>query len=70
MMLKNANGRTIATGIIQAQGNWMTESFVPFRGTLRFPAQPAGSTGMLILDRDNPSDLPSNDATVKIPVTF
>ena len=68
--LKDANGATIAQHYAQAQGDWMTTNFVPFTSTLTFPAQPAGSTGTLILHKDNPSGEPQFDNSVSIPVTF
>jgi hypothetical protein len=54
----------------QAQGDWMTEDFVPFTATLTFPAQPAGSLGKIVLKRDNPSGEPQNDASIVVPVQF
>lgn len=68
--LKDASGATIAQGPAQAQGDWMTQEFVPFAVTLSFPAQPAGSRGTLVLHNDNPSGLPQNDKSVEIPVVF
>ena len=68
--LRNAAGAVIAQGPAQAQGEWMTENFVPFKTTLSFPAQPAGSKGTLILRKDNPSGDPVRDQSVSIPVTF
>jgi len=68
--IQNASGTKIAEGPAQAQGEWMTENYVPFSATLTFPAQPAGSVGKLILHKDNPSGLPENDAMLEMPVTF
>lgn len=68
--LKNAGGTVIATGIAQAQSDWMTDAFVPFTATLTYPAQPAGSTGTLVLKKDNPSGEPANDMSLAIPVLF
>ncbi len=65
-----SDGRTIAGATAEAQGEWMTEDFVPFEAVLVFPI-PAGATGgSLILSRDNPSGLPENDAKIVIPVKF
>ncbi|MFA6993260.1 MAG: GerMN domain-containing protein [Patescibacteria group bacterium] len=63
------NGEVLASGIATAGSNWMTEDFVPFAASLEFTA-PAGTAGSLVLERDNPSDLPENDAQVVIPVKF
>lgn len=68
--LLDANGTVIAQGPVAAQGEWMTQDFVPFSATITFPAQPAGSTGTLVLKKDNASGLPENDDSLTIPVTF
>lgn len=67
--LFDANNVELATGVAQAQGDWMTENFVPFTVTLVYPT-PATATGTLVLYKDNPSGLPENDASVSVPVTF
>ncbi len=67
--LQDANGKRIANTVAQAEADWMTTDFVPFRATLTFSA-PATPTGVLILHRDNPSGLPEHDASLRIPVTF
>jgi spore germination protein GerM len=53
----------------QAQGDWMTTNFVPFSSTLTF-STPTTPTGILVLQKDNPSGLPENDAEIRIPVRF
>lgn len=68
--IKNASGTVIAHGPAQAQGDWMTQDYVPFTITLPFPAQAAGSHGTVVLHNDNPSGLPENDKSLEIPVTF
>lgn len=69
--LKNQSGTTIATGYGQAQGEWMTENFVPFVSVpLTFAAQPTGSVGTLVLHKDNPSGLPEHDNSLSVPVVF
>ncbi len=67
--LVDAKGKIIAVVPAQAQGEWMTENFVPFRATLTFTAQPPGA-GTLILRKDNPSGLPEHDAELRVPVRF
>ncbi len=67
--LLDGNGNTIAVGFAQAQADWMTTNFVPFLSSLAFDV-PATSTGTLVLEKDNPSGLPENDAEVLIPVRF
>jgi hypothetical protein len=68
--LQSATGTVIATGIAQADGEWMTEDFVPFSFDLSYPPQTAGTWGKLILRKDNPSGLPENDAHLEVPVRF
>ncbi len=68
--LQDNNGAPITTAIAQAQGDWMTENWVPFTATLTFPAQPAGSLGKIVLKKDNPSGEPQNDASIVVPVQF
>ena|SRR3989344_5245497 len=69
MYLEDAGGVQIAQGHVEAQGNWMTTDFVPFKGTLTFTA-PASNTGTLVMMNDNPSGLPENQKELRIPVTF
>ncbi len=66
--LVDEKGAVIAQTPAQAQGEWMTEDFVPFEATLTFTA--TSGKGTLVLERDNPSGLPQNDAQVRIPVTW
>jgi hypothetical protein len=67
--LIDANGQELAVAPAQAQGDWMTTNFVPFKLTLNF-ATPTTPTGTLILEKDNPSGLPENAAEIRIPVRF
>ena len=59
----------LAAGIAQAQGEWMTENYVPFIATLEFIA-PESNIGFLVLEKDNPSGLPENDDELRIPILF
>lgn len=67
--LLDANRKELAVKPAQAKGEWMTEEFVPFEVTLEF-VKPATSTGILRLEKDNPSGLPENDESIEIPVRF
>ena len=67
--LFDADGNLLASAPAQAQGEWMTTDFVPFSVTLTFTV-PKTSTGILILEKDNPSDLPQNSDQISIPVNF
>ncbi len=61
-------GKKIGVGMAQAEGEWMTEDFVPFSATLKFTT--TASHGSLVLEKDNPSGLPENAAQFVIPVQF
>ncbi|MSR87143.1 hypothetical protein EXS70_03155 [Candidatus Peribacteria bacterium] len=61
-------GNEIAVGHADAQGDWMTEDYVPFTATLPFTT--AAKNGTLVLHKDNPSGLLENDASVSVPVRF
>lgn len=67
--LLDLNGNILASGIAQAQSEWMTEEFVPFLATLDFDS---GSIekGTLVLKKDNPSGLLENDDKLEIPIMF
>ncbi len=69
LMLVDANGDTVGEGIATAQGEWMTEDFVPFSGEVTFSA-PVSGEGTLILRKDNPSGMPENDDSIEISVRF
>jgi hypothetical protein len=63
------NGKILATAIAQAQSEWMTADFVPFRADLKVPQSYIGSA-TLVLRKDYPSGLPANDASVSFPITI
>lgn len=63
------NDVLIATGIAQAQGEWMTENFVPFKADIVVPATFTGPA-TLVLRKDNPSGMPENDASISFPITI
>ncbi|MDO8425749.1 MAG: Gmad2 immunoglobulin-like domain-containing protein [bacterium] len=67
--IEREDGTVLVQHYAQAQGEWMTENFVPFTATLTFDA-PTSGRGTLILERSNPSDLPEHDAELRIPITF
>jgi hypothetical protein len=67
--LVDAKGKVLATAIAQAEDDWMTENFVPFRATFTFAGPPPG-VGAVIFRRDNPSGLPEHDAELRVPVRF
>lgn len=67
--LTDADGKILARAPAQAEGEWMTENFVPFKIGLKFDT-PTTDTGFLILEKDNPSGEPKFDDQLKIPVRF
>lgn len=67
--LLDADGTVLAATPAQAQGDWMTDAFVPFKVTLTFK-EPKGVTGVLVLKKDNPSGDPARDDEIRIPVRF
>lgn len=68
--LLDAQGNVLGQGVAQAQGDWMTSNFVPFKATITFvaKAQMIGDVGTLILKKDNPSGLPEHDDSLRVPV--
>ncbi|MBI4363448.1 MAG: Gmad2 immunoglobulin-like domain-containing protein [Candidatus Doudnabacteria bacterium] len=67
--LKDSNGKILAQKGFMAQGEWMTEDHVSFEGTLEF-AQPETEYGVLLIEKDNPSELSEFDASFAVPVRF
>lgn len=68
--LQDEYKNVIAEGHATAQGEWMTEDFVPFLGTLQFNNYIPEHKGFLILKKDNPSGLSENDDQIRVPVIF
>lgn len=67
--IKDANGLELGNAVAQAEGEWMTEEFVPFKAILNF-TKPTTSTGELIIRNANPSGLAENEKELRIPVAF
>lgn len=66
--LLDAEGKEIAVIPAQAQGEWMTEEFMPFKAVLEF--ENTSGAGTLVLHKDNPSGLPQFEDSFSIPVVF
>ncbi|MDD5431044.1 MAG: DUF333 domain-containing protein [Candidatus Pacebacteria bacterium] len=67
-LLDSANN-VLASGFVTAQSDWMTTEFVPFKGTLKLQSFPkATSTGVLVFQKDNPSDMRELDEEYRMPV--
>jgi hypothetical protein len=67
--LLDADGKPVVRGFAQAQGEWMTEQFVPFKAELAFTA-PAGASGTLLIEKANASGLPEHAGELRIPIRF
>ncbi len=70
IVLLDADGNVLVESHATALDDWMTEDFVPFKAALLFATPAAGTTGTLVLKKDNPSGLPEHDASIEIPVKF
>ncbi|MDF1551690.1 MAG: Gmad2 immunoglobulin-like domain-containing protein [Deferrisomatales bacterium] len=68
--LRDARGGIVARHYATARGEWMTQDFVPFEGTLEFPKPERPQPGTLVLRKYNPTDSPARDDAVEIPVMF
>jgi hypothetical protein len=67
--LLDQNDSVVTWGTARANGEWMTNDYVPFALTLNF-SPPATDVGTLILEKSNPSGLPEHAGAVRIPVRF
>jgi hypothetical protein len=65
----DGDGTVIGGGQAKAQTDWMTTSSVPFVAVASFTA-PRYATGTVVLWKDNPSGLPTNNASFTVPVRF
>ncbi|MFW6039844.1 MAG: Gmad2 immunoglobulin-like domain-containing protein [Gemmatimonadota bacterium] len=70
VVLVNWDGLIIAEGYVTAEGDWMTEDFVPFSGTLEFEAPDFDERGTLILQKHNASSRRELDDALEVPVRF
>lgn len=66
--LLDKDGKIIWQGPAQAQGEWMTENFVPFSVEVKAPLTYIGPA-TLVLRKDNPSDMREKDASISFPIT-
>lgn len=67
--IEDEEGNLLGQGIAQAQGDWMTEEFVPFHAVVTFDPKEE-SNGVAVFKKNNPSDLEEYDESIKIPVKF
>jgi hypothetical protein len=70
VQVRNSANVVIGSGIAHevTPGTWMTVDFVPFTSTISFAPQPAGSSGTVVLMKDDPSG--ENPDSVTISITF
>ena len=68
--LIDEDGKIITVGIAQAQDEWMTENYVPFKAVLEFTVPTSSSSGTLIFEKDNPSGLPEHAGAFRLPIKF
>jgi len=62
-------GNLIKMAIAKAQGDWMTEDFVPFLVRIDFNVEKT-TYGTLVFQKDNPSGLPQNDFEFAVPIVL
>lgn len=67
----DTNGTVLGQAPAQAQGEWMTSEYVPFKATIDFkaPTTPT-STIRVVFKKDNPSGLPQNDDFVAVEINY
>jgi heat shock protein HslJ len=71
IIVVNWDGLIIGEGFATADGEWMTEEYVPFTATVNFTADTSVSpNGALILQKSNASGLPEHDDAFEFPVVF
>lgn len=63
------NGQVLWQGPAQAQSEWMTDDFVPFKVDVTVPTSYIGPA-TLVLNKDNPSGEPARDASISFPFTI
>ena len=68
LRLLDREGHVLAQGYATARGEWMTGEFVPFEGTLVFERPPGATTGLLVLESDNPGERRELDDALELPV--
>ncbi len=72
IVLTDWDGLSIGEGYARAEGEWMTEEFVPFSGEVSYTlaTDTPYDRGSLILQKANASGLPEHDDALEIPVTL
>lgn len=66
----DADGNPLATSYATAQGEWMTNDFVPFTARIEMLNPPLGEKGELLLKYSNASGDPERDEALRVPINF
>lgn len=66
----DADGNLLAEGQAVAIDNWMTTDWVSFTATIAAFDAGDATEGTLVLEKDNPSGLPENAASIEIEIQF
>lgn len=69
VLLEDEQGNVLASSSARAQGSWMNEDFVPFVSVLDYPREDSREA-VIILQKDNPSDIRELDDQIEIPVVL
>ena len=67
VIVENDNGLVIGEGHGNAEGDWMTSSFVPFTAEVDLKT-PYTGVATIVMKKDNPSGDPAKDASLSFPV--
>ena len=73
IVITDWDGRIVGEGYATAEGDWMTDTFVPFEGMVEYTLATTSlvkKTGSVIFKRANASGLPEHDASVEVPIRF
>jgi hypothetical protein len=66
--LRTGTSTVVWSGIAQAQSDWMTTDFVPFKVNINYTAFGTTTPALLVLKKDNLSGEPAYDDELHIPV--
>lgn len=69
MEIMNNSNMVLGRGAITAEGDWMTEEFVPFTATVDYDATGA-EEGYIVFRRSNASGKPEHDRSYRLKVRF
>ncbi len=69
IVLKDANGKILGRAPAALEGDWMTSDMVKFSANLKFK-QPTTQTGILFIEKSNPSGMPKHSDQAELSVKF